>query len=95
MSFCHVCICVCVCCSGAYRPVRAESGEYLYCPPQRWLNNVHVSYSSCLYLLTHHSIITVTVYYSTLRDICVHGIREKQHGHIFVNLLFQHYARLM
>lgn len=27
--------------SGAYRPVRAESGEYLYCPPQRWLNNLH------------------------------------------------------
>ncbi|XP_039985847.1 tumor protein p53-inducible protein 13 isoform X2 [Xiphias gladius] len=26
--------------SGAYRPVRAESGEYLYCPPQRWLNNL-------------------------------------------------------
>ncbi|KAF1393776.1 hypothetical protein PFLUV_G00019560 [Perca fluviatilis] len=27
--------------SGAYRPVRAECGEYLYCPPQRWLNNLH------------------------------------------------------
>ncbi|CAJ1065790.1 tumor protein p53-inducible protein 13 isoform X1 [Xyrichtys novacula] len=27
--------------SGAFRPVRAESGEYLYCPPQRWLNNLH------------------------------------------------------
>ncbi|XP_029373343.1 uncharacterized protein tp53i13 isoform X2 [Echeneis naucrates] len=27
--------------SGGYRPVRAESGEYLYCPPQRWLNNLH------------------------------------------------------
>lgn len=27
--------------SGAYRPVGAESGEYLYCPPQRWLNNLH------------------------------------------------------
>ncbi|XP_026168634.1 uncharacterized protein tp53i13 [Mastacembelus armatus] len=27
--------------SGAYRPVMAESGEYLYCPPQRWLNNLH------------------------------------------------------
>lgn len=27
--------------SGAYRPVSAESGEYLYCPPQRWLNNLH------------------------------------------------------
>lgn len=29
--------------SGAFRPVKAESGEYLYCPPQRWLNNLHVS----------------------------------------------------
>ncbi|XP_076000458.1 uncharacterized protein tp53i13 [Genypterus blacodes] len=27
--------------SGAYRPVRAESGDYMYCPPQRWLNNLH------------------------------------------------------
>lgn len=27
--------------SGSFRPVRAESGEYLYCPPQRWLNNLH------------------------------------------------------
>ncbi|XP_034557530.1 tumor protein p53-inducible protein 13 [Notolabrus celidotus] len=27
--------------SGAFRPVRAESGEYLYCPPQRWLNNLN------------------------------------------------------
>ncbi|KAI3353898.1 hypothetical protein L3Q82_005106 [Scortum barcoo] len=27
--------------SGAYRPVRAELGEYLYCPPQRWLNSLH------------------------------------------------------
>lgn len=35
--------CVYICCSGAFRPVKAESGEYLYCPPQRWLNNVHVS----------------------------------------------------
>ncbi|XP_048016928.1 tumor protein p53-inducible protein 13 isoform X1 [Megalobrama amblycephala] len=25
---------------GPYRPVEAESGEYLYCPPQRWLNNL-------------------------------------------------------
>ncbi|KAJ3589958.1 hypothetical protein NHX12_007915 [Muraenolepis orangiensis] len=27
--------------SGPYRPVAAESGEYLYCPPQRWLSNLH------------------------------------------------------
>lgn len=33
-----------VCPSGAYRPVMAESGEYVYCPPQRWLNNLHVSH---------------------------------------------------
>uniref|UniRef100_A0AAR2ING4 Tumor protein p53-inducible protein 13 n=1 Tax=Pygocentrus nattereri TaxID=42514 RepID=A0AAR2ING4_PYGNA len=26
--------------SGAHRPVGAMSGEYLYCPPQRWLNNL-------------------------------------------------------
>ena len=37
-------VCVCVC-SGPYRPVGAESGEYLYCPAERWLNNLHVSHS--------------------------------------------------
>ncbi|XP_060799978.1 tumor protein p53-inducible protein 13 isoform X2 [Neoarius graeffei] len=26
--------------SGAHRPVGAQSGEYLYCPPQRWINNL-------------------------------------------------------
>ncbi|XP_067306707.1 tumor protein p53-inducible protein 13 [Pseudorasbora parva] len=25
---------------GPYRPVEASSGEYLYCPPQRWLSNL-------------------------------------------------------
>uniref|UniRef100_A0A9J8ADT4 Tumor protein p53 inducible protein 13 n=1 Tax=Cyprinus carpio carpio TaxID=630221 RepID=A0A9J8ADT4_CYPCA len=25
---------------GPHRPVEAESGEYLYCPPQRWLHNL-------------------------------------------------------
>lgn len=35
--------------SGAYRPVRAESGEYLYCPPQRWLNNLHHGATVLLY----------------------------------------------
>uniref|UniRef100_A0A9J7XTT8 Tumor protein p53 inducible protein 13 n=1 Tax=Cyprinus carpio carpio TaxID=630221 RepID=A0A9J7XTT8_CYPCA len=25
---------------GSYRPVEAASGEYLYCPPQRWLQNL-------------------------------------------------------
>lgn len=35
--------------SGAYRPVRAESGEYLYCPPQRWLNNLHHGATVVLY----------------------------------------------
>ncbi|GAA6231299.1 tumor protein p53-inducible protein 13 [Lates japonicus] len=35
--------------SGAYRPVRAESGEYLYCPPQRWLNNLHHGSTVLLY----------------------------------------------
>ncbi|XP_061576487.1 uncharacterized protein tp53i13 [Cololabis saira] len=36
--------------SGAFRPVRAESGEYLYCPPQRWLNNLHLGAA----VLLHH-----------------------------------------
>ncbi|KAF7660902.1 hypothetical protein LDENG_00273060 [Lucifuga dentata] len=35
--------------SGAYRPVRAESGEYFYCPPQRWLNNLHHGATVLLY----------------------------------------------
>ncbi|XP_019741427.1 uncharacterized protein tp53i13 [Hippocampus comes] len=35
--------------SGAFRPVRAESGEYLYCPPQRWLNNLHHGAAVLLY----------------------------------------------
>ncbi|XP_032365786.1 uncharacterized protein tp53i13 [Etheostoma spectabile] len=35
--------------SGAYRPVRAECGEYLYCPPQRWLNNLHQGAPVLLY----------------------------------------------
>ncbi|XP_044057339.1 uncharacterized protein tp53i13 isoform X2 [Siniperca chuatsi] len=39
----------CMILSGAYRPVRAESGEYLYCPPQRWLNNLHHGATVLLY----------------------------------------------
>ncbi|CAB1417987.1 unnamed protein product [Pleuronectes platessa] len=35
--------------SGAYRPVRAESGEYVYCPPHRWLNNLHQGATVLLY----------------------------------------------
>ncbi|XP_023263908.1 tumor protein p53-inducible protein 13 [Seriola lalandi dorsalis] len=35
--------------SGVYRPIRAESGEYLYCPPQRWLNNLHHGATVFLY----------------------------------------------
>ncbi|KAK2912752.1 uncharacterized protein tp53i13 [Channa argus] len=35
--------------SGAYRPVMADSGEYLYCPPQRWLNNLHHGATVLLY----------------------------------------------
>lgn len=35
--------------SGAFRPVRAESGEYLFCPPQRWLNNLHHGATVLLY----------------------------------------------
>ncbi|XP_062873444.1 tumor protein p53-inducible protein 13 [Trichomycterus rosablanca] len=26
--------------SGAHRPVGAQNGEYWYCPPQRWINNL-------------------------------------------------------
>ncbi|KAK7882519.1 hypothetical protein WMY93_028693 [Mugilogobius chulae] len=35
--------------SGAYRPVSVESGEYLYCPPQRWINNLHHGATVLLY----------------------------------------------
>ncbi|XP_037534453.1 tumor protein p53-inducible protein 13 [Nematolebias whitei] len=35
--------------SGAFRPVTAASGEYLYCPPQRWLGNVHRGAAVLLY----------------------------------------------
>nr|XP_020441687.1 tumor protein p53-inducible protein 13 [Monopterus albus] len=47
--------------SGAYRPVMAESGEYLFCPPQRWLNNLHhgvpvLLYHPCAPLQEHLSL---------------------------------------
>ncbi|XP_017550395.1 tumor protein p53-inducible protein 13 [Pygocentrus nattereri] len=35
--------------SGAHRPVGAMSGEYLYCPPQRWLNNLKDGAAVLLY----------------------------------------------
>ncbi|XP_021437778.2 tumor protein p53-inducible protein 13 isoform X3 [Oncorhynchus mykiss] len=35
--------------SGAHRTVGAESGEYLYCPPQRWLNNLQHGATVFLY----------------------------------------------
>ncbi|CAL8344924.1 unnamed protein product [Arctogadus glacialis] len=35
--------------SGPYRPVGAESGEYLYCPAERWLNNLHHGATVLLY----------------------------------------------
>ncbi|XP_062328837.1 tumor protein p53-inducible protein 13 isoform X1 [Osmerus eperlanus] len=35
--------------SGAHRPVGGESGEYLYCPPQRWLNNLQHGATVLLY----------------------------------------------
>ncbi|XP_059370303.1 tumor protein p53-inducible protein 13 isoform X2 [Carassius carassius] len=34
---------------GPYRPVEAESGEYLYCPPQRWLHNLKIGALVFLY----------------------------------------------
>ncbi|XP_016414117.1 uncharacterized protein LOC107744806 [Sinocyclocheilus rhinocerous] len=39
---------------GPYGPVEAESGEYLYCPPQRWLQNLKNGalvflYHPCIY----------------------------------------------
>lgn len=35
--------------SGAFRPVGADSGEYFFCPPQRWLNNLHRGATVFLY----------------------------------------------
>ncbi|KAJ8280776.1 hypothetical protein GJAV_G00058850 [Gymnothorax javanicus] len=35
--------------SGAHRPVQAETGEYLYCPPQRWLHNLQLGATVFLY----------------------------------------------
>ncbi|XP_072314904.1 uncharacterized protein tp53i13 [Eucyclogobius newberryi] len=35
--------------SGAFRPVSAESGEYLYCPAQRWIHNLHRGATVLLY----------------------------------------------
>ncbi|KAG7470626.1 hypothetical protein MATL_G00115760 [Megalops atlanticus] len=35
--------------SGAHRPVGAESGEYLYCPPQRWVHNLQHGATVFLY----------------------------------------------
>ncbi|XP_064157208.1 uncharacterized protein tp53i13 isoform X1 [Anguilla rostrata] len=35
--------------SGAHRPVGAVSGEYLYCPPQRWLHNLQNGATVFLY----------------------------------------------
>ncbi|KAL0972745.1 hypothetical protein UPYG_G00194210 [Umbra pygmaea] len=35
--------------SGASRLVTAESGEYLYCPPQRWINNLQHGATVLLY----------------------------------------------
>ncbi|KAI4878560.1 hypothetical protein NFI96_016745 [Prochilodus magdalenae] len=35
--------------SGAHRPIGAMSGEYLYCPPQRWLNNLKDGAAVLLY----------------------------------------------
>ncbi|KAJ7990254.1 hypothetical protein DPEC_G00298420 [Dallia pectoralis] len=35
--------------SGASRPIAAESGEYLYCPPQRWINNLQHGAAVFLY----------------------------------------------
>ncbi|KAJ8256404.1 hypothetical protein COCON_G00185560 [Conger conger] len=35
--------------SGAHRPVGAQSGEYLFCPPQRWLHNLQHGATVFLY----------------------------------------------
>ncbi|KPP65907.1 tumor protein p53-inducible protein 13-like [Scleropages formosus] len=35
--------------SGFYRPVAAQSGEYQYCPPQRWLHNLQLGAVAFLY----------------------------------------------
>ncbi|XP_077064480.1 tumor protein p53-inducible protein 13 isoform X1 [Siphateles boraxobius] len=46
---------------GPYRPVEAGSGEYLYCPPQRWLNNLNNGalvflYHPCVSAEAHRSL---------------------------------------
>lgn len=63
-------ICVCVCHSGAYRPVGAESGEYLYCPPQRWLNNLHVSLKRQTRLPSHSDRLSLSAQYAFNTDEC-------------------------
>ncbi|XP_077579551.1 tumor protein p53-inducible protein 13 [Stigmatopora nigra] len=56
--------------SGAFRPVRAESGEYLYCPPQRWLNNLH---NGAAVLLYHPcAALSERPLLSTLAHSCLH-----------------------
>ncbi|XP_023660691.2 tumor protein p53-inducible protein 13 [Paramormyrops kingsleyae] len=35
--------------SGAHRPVGARSGDYLYCPPQRWMHNLRHGAAVLLY----------------------------------------------
>ncbi|XP_048837272.1 tumor protein p53-inducible protein 13 isoform X2 [Brienomyrus brachyistius] len=35
--------------SGAHRPVGARSGDYLYCPPQRWVQNLRHGAAVLLY----------------------------------------------
>ncbi|KTG06819.1 hypothetical protein cypCar_00005549 [Cyprinus carpio] len=37
---------------GPHRPVEAESGEYLYCPPQRWLHNLKFLKKCCMETLS-------------------------------------------
>ncbi|XP_077468116.1 tumor protein p53-inducible protein 13 [Stigmatopora argus] len=57
--------------SGAFRPVRAESGEYLYCPPQRWLNNLH---NGAAVLLYHPcAALSERPLLSTLAHSCLHN----------------------
>ncbi|MFT7803692.1 tumor protein p53-inducible protein 13 [Arapaima gigas] len=49
--------------SGPHRPVAAQSGEYLYCPPQRWLRNLQLGAVVLLYhpctSLSQHALLSV------------------------------------
>uniref|UniRef100_A0AAZ3QQY0 Tumor protein p53-inducible protein 13 n=1 Tax=Oncorhynchus tshawytscha TaxID=74940 RepID=A0AAZ3QQY0_ONCTS len=78
--------------SGAHRTVGAESGEYLYCPPQRWLNNLQplalVSWGRTLEL----SHVTTSEVCDWLQSTAAHGNRGDVDQSRQYNLLLTHPA---